>query len=160
MQMVREAEYEASTGTSSRKAHVSSGIKFPVSVEAIEALSNLTSGGFITLVQLAINSEKETIELAGASSSAIGDFTKVIPDDAPRYSFFRFNRMFSFGGFFGAVIDGRLQIPGKGSWSRRLCLYILAPLRAKFVRKCSTLLAAPVSLQQLSTAPLSISIRR
>lgn len=97
MQMVREAEYEASTGTSSRKSHVSSGIKFPVSQEAIEALSNLTSGGFITLVQLAINSEKETIELANASSSAIGDFTKVIPDDAPRYSFFRFNRRFSLG---------------------------------------------------------------
>lgn len=97
MQMVREAEYEASTGTSSRKAHVSSGIKFPVSQEAIEALSNLTSGGFITLVQLAVNSEKETIELASASSSAIGDFTKVIPDNAPRYSFFRFNRRFSLG---------------------------------------------------------------
>lgn len=160
MQMVREAEYEASTGTSSRKSHVSSGIKFPVSVEAIEALSNLTSGGFITLVQLAINSEKETIELAGASSSAIGDFTKVIPDDAPRYSFFRFNRMFSLGGFFEVVVDRWLQIPGKGLRSRRLCLYILAPLRARFVRKCSTLLAVLVSLQQLKMMPLSISIRR
>lgn len=52
MQAVREAEYEASTSTSARKAHVSSGIKFPVSQEAIEALSNLTTGGFITLVQL------------------------------------------------------------------------------------------------------------
>lgn len=126
MQMVREAEYEASTGTSSRKAHVSSGIKFPVSVEAIEALSNLTSGGFITLVQLAINSEKETIELAGASSSAIGDFTKVIPDDAPRYSFFRFNRMFSFG-----VSLGRLLTDGYRYLGRDLrvadCVYIYLP---------------------------------
>ncbi|KAH8150355.1 uncharacterized protein LAJ45_05566 [Morchella importuna] len=90
MAAVKEAEYEASTSTSARKSHVSSGIKFPVSQEAIEALTNLP-GGFITLVQLAINNEKETIELANASSSAINDFTHVIPDDAPRYSFFRFN---------------------------------------------------------------------
>jgi hypothetical protein len=51
MAAVKEAEYEASTSTSARKSHVSSGIKFPVSNEAIEALTNLP-GGFITLVQL------------------------------------------------------------------------------------------------------------
>ncbi|KAL7270435.1 Twinfilin-1 [Rhizina undulata] len=88
---VREAEAAASTGTAARKAHVSSGVSFPVSEEALQALENLKDKSFINLVQLAINAEKETIELAGASSSAVGDFTKVIPDDAPRYSFFVFH---------------------------------------------------------------------
>jgi twinfilin-like protein len=36
--------------------------------------------------------EKETIELAGASTSAIRDFTRVIADDSPRFSFFVFKR--------------------------------------------------------------------
>lgn len=52
LKSVKEAEAEASTGTSARKAHVSSGISFPVSKEAIQALSNLKSGGFVNLVQL------------------------------------------------------------------------------------------------------------
>lgn len=34
--------------------------------------------------------EKETIELANATPSNIGDFTNVIPHDTPRYSFFIF----------------------------------------------------------------------
>ena len=41
----------------------------------------------------AVNTERETIELASASSSAVGDFTKVISEDAPRFSFFVFNRV-------------------------------------------------------------------
>ena len=36
--------------------------------------------------------EKETVELAGASTSAIRDFTRVIADDSPRFSFFIFKR--------------------------------------------------------------------
>lgn len=40
----------------------------------------------------AVNIEKEQIELASASTAAVGDFTRVIPDDTPRYSFFLFNR--------------------------------------------------------------------
>ncbi|KAI5849053.1 hypothetical protein BZA05DRAFT_446135 [Tricharina praecox] len=68
----------------------SSGISLPFSEEALEALSSMRSGGFVNLVQLAINMEKETIELAGASTSAIRDFTRVIADNAPRFSFFVF----------------------------------------------------------------------
>ncbi|KAI5779688.1 hypothetical protein EDC01DRAFT_718885 [Geopyxis carbonaria] len=90
---VREAEAEASRGTSTRASHVVGGV-VPFSDEALQALANLKSGtpggGFVNLVQLAIDRETETIVLANASSSAIGDFTRLIPDDAPRYSFFVF----------------------------------------------------------------------
>jgi twinfilin-like protein len=48
------------------------------------------------LVRQAINMERETIELAGASTSAIRDFTRVIADDSPRFSFFVFKRELSF----------------------------------------------------------------
>lgn len=110
LQSVRRAELEASQGTAARKSHVSSGVSFPFSSEAVEALKNLTSSnGFISLVQLvlagplkasfpdanssqAVNTERETIELANATSSNVGDFTRVIPNDAPRYSFFLFKR--------------------------------------------------------------------
>ncbi|KAA8907341.1 hypothetical protein FN846DRAFT_778013 [Sphaerosporella brunnea] len=70
----------------------SSGVTLPLSQEALEALSLMRAGGFVNLVQLAINMEKETIELAGASTSAIRDFTHVIADDSPRFSFFVFKR--------------------------------------------------------------------
>lgn len=36
--------------------------------------------------------ERESIELANASTSAIRDFTKVIADNSPRFSFFVFKR--------------------------------------------------------------------
>lgn len=72
----------------------SSGVTLPLSQEALEALSLMRAGGFVNLVQLAINMEKETIELAGASTSAIRDFTHVIADDSPRFSFFVFKHEF------------------------------------------------------------------
>lgn len=53
LQSVRRAELEAQMGTAARKSHVSSGVAFPFSEEATEALKNLqTSNSFISLVQL------------------------------------------------------------------------------------------------------------
>ncbi|CCX06348.1 hypothetical protein FPQ18DRAFT_345702 [Pyronema domesticum] len=72
----------------------SSGIVLPFSADALDALSAMKAGGFVNLVQLAINLEKEVIELAGASTSVIRDFTKVVTDDAPRYSFFVFKHTY------------------------------------------------------------------
>ena len=46
----------------------------------------------VTCGAQAINLERETIELANASTSAIRDFTRVISDDSPRFSFFVFKR--------------------------------------------------------------------
>jgi len=55
-------------------------------------MSPLSIGEWAANGTQAINMEKETIELAGASTSAIRDFTRVIADNAPRFSFFVFKR--------------------------------------------------------------------
>jgi twinfilin-like protein len=44
LQGVKEAEAEASTGTSTRSSHVSSGVTFPISEEAMQALRHLEFG--------------------------------------------------------------------------------------------------------------------
>lgn len=93
LQEVRRAEADAQHGTTARatsKQHLS--VQF--SEEAKQALIGLNSSNFITLVQLAVDMQKESIELASASSSVIGDFTKVISDDTPRYSFFVFKHTY------------------------------------------------------------------
>lgn len=66
--------------------------------------------GQSVMASQAINMEKETIELAGASTSAIRDFTRVIADNAPRFSFFVFKRAYSGVGVLGRDWkgDGRL----------------------------------------------------
>ena len=51
LQGVREAEAEAGRGTTSRSSHVSSGLSFPMSDEALSALKALMEGGD-NLVQL------------------------------------------------------------------------------------------------------------
>jgi hypothetical protein len=57
--------------------------------------------------------EKEVIELAGASTSVIRDFTKVVTDDAPRYSFFVFKRELLRGNIVSYVLKLVLQTPMK-----------------------------------------------
>ena len=51
LQGVKEAEAEASRGTTSRSSHVSNGLSFPVSDAALQALKNLPNGSD-NLVQL------------------------------------------------------------------------------------------------------------
>ena len=53
LQGVKEAEAEASRGTTSRSSHVSSGLSFPISDAALQALRSLT-GGSDNLVQLVL----------------------------------------------------------------------------------------------------------
>lgn len=89
---VREFEAEASRGTSSRKSHVSSGIVFPLSPEAQFALKSLHTATAHNLVQLAIDTTKETIELEGCEAIEAQDLSKTISDFAPRFSFFVFHR--------------------------------------------------------------------
>lgn len=52
LQGVKEAEAEASRGTGARSSHVSSGVNFPISEEALQALRGLEDGGRENLVQL------------------------------------------------------------------------------------------------------------
>lgn len=44
LQGVKEAEAEASQGTSARSSHVSSGLSFPLSTAALAALKGLSEG--------------------------------------------------------------------------------------------------------------------
>jgi len=93
LQGVKEAEAEASRGTSSRASHVSSGVSFPISDHALEALRQLesTQNG---LVQLMINTASETIELAQESSCSGDEISSALPTDSPRYSFFKFDHVY------------------------------------------------------------------
>ncbi|KAK6543831.1 Twinfilin-1 [Orbilia ellipsospora] len=91
---VKEAEAEASRGTTARASHVSSGVAFPVSDAALDALRRLptTPNG---LVQLMVDTARETIELADESVCTVHDLSNTIPNDRPRYSFFAFSHKLS-----------------------------------------------------------------
>ena len=56
LQGIREAEAKESTGTGTRKGHVSSGMSLPVDTEAMEALKRLREGeeGLVQLVRLSL----------------------------------------------------------------------------------------------------------
>ena len=65
---VRDAEYQAQAGTTNRKAHVSSGVGFPISADAVDALKQLKDGE-VTLVQLVCS-------LFSGFAGICGDFRK------------------------------------------------------------------------------------
>ncbi|KAF3938163.1 Twinfilin-1 [Dactylella cylindrospora] len=90
---VKEAEAEASRGTTSRASHVSSGVSFPITDTALDALRRLpyAPNG---LVQLMIDLPTETIDLAEESTSTANDLPRAIPSDSPRYSFYVFNHKY------------------------------------------------------------------
>ncbi|KAI9874988.1 MAG: Twinfilin-1 [Pleopsidium flavum] len=93
LQGVKEAEAEESRGTGARSSHVRSGVKFPISEEALEALKGL-EGGSENLVQLKINASTETVELADTSLTEADALASTISDSEPRYSFFRYSHAF------------------------------------------------------------------
>ena len=103
---VRRLEAEESRGTSSRKAHVSNALCFPFSPEAIFALKSLTASTAHNLVQLAIDSKKETTELAACEAVDVGGLAKAISDDTPRYSFFVWHRMWIYLQWCNLVQEG------------------------------------------------------
>ncbi|KAI9760962.1 MAG: dihydrofolate reductase [Chaenotheca gracillima] len=90
---VKAAEAEESRGTSVRSIHVSSGVAFPITEEALTALKELESGTD-NLVQLRIEVSTETIHLAGTSASTADTLATTISDNEPRYSFFRYEHDF------------------------------------------------------------------
>ncbi|KAI9859449.1 MAG: Twinfilin-1 [Vezdaea acicularis] len=89
LQNVKAAEAEASLGTMARSSHIESGINFPISAEALDALRGL-QGGSYNLVQLRIDVPRETIEYLGKSTIAPEGFADAVSDKEPRYSFFRY----------------------------------------------------------------------
>ncbi|KAI9830370.1 MAG: Twinfilin-1, partial [Thelocarpon superellum] len=93
LQEVREAEAAASQGTSARSSHVSSGLSFPITDDAISALKGLDVGRH-NLVQLKINVADEKVELADTSSTDAEKVASTISGTEPRYSFFRYQHEF------------------------------------------------------------------
>ncbi|KAK6517961.1 Twinfilin-1 [Arthrobotrys conoides] len=90
---VKEAEAEASRGTTARASHVSGSVAFPVSDAALDALRRLPSNPN-GLVQLMLDIQNETIELADESTSTAHDLITAIPNTAPRFSFFNFSHKY------------------------------------------------------------------
>lgn len=82
---------EVHVGTTKEYVH---GVKFPVMQPAIDALHKLQQGG-VTAVFLAVDPEKETIELhsshAGASVANLASF---VPSETPSFCIFRHNHLF------------------------------------------------------------------
>lgn len=85
---VKAAEGETSHSTQARRALVSSGVSFPVSDEAQEALNVLKTTSVSRYVSLSINTKTEVIELDSTKEVDLDDLTSAIPGDLPRYTFY------------------------------------------------------------------------
>eukprot|EP00168_Porphyra_purpurea_P012749 TRINITY_DN3412_c0_g2_i1.p2 TRINITY_DN3412_c0_g2~~TRINITY_DN3412_c0_g2_i1.p2 ORF type:complete len:347 (-),score=98.56 TRINITY_DN3412_c0_g2_i1:94-999(-) len=68
-------------------------VAFPMSRAAADALKALSGSGN-SLVQLSLDTEKETLELAADKSVTAAQLGGEIPADEPRFSFFRFDHTF------------------------------------------------------------------
>ncbi|KAI9675358.1 MAG: Twinfilin-1 [Caeruleum heppii] len=104
LQDVKEAEAQESRGASARSSHVSSGVSFPITDDALQALRALegsddnlvqlvwlpTKIDTLRLIRQGINIPKETIELISKSSSAAATLAETVSNIEPRYSFFRY----------------------------------------------------------------------
>ncbi|RFU26675.1 hypothetical protein B7463_g9668, partial [Scytalidium lignicola] len=89
---VKRKEAEEGRGMAERRSHVSSGVKMPVSDDALAALKKLGEEGQAgsNLVQLKINTAAETMELASVTSTEISSLSSTISSTEPRYSFYRY----------------------------------------------------------------------
>merc|ERR1712137_134323 len=86
-EMTRSAEVEMEFDPGHSREYVHS-VAFPMSPAAVNALKSLSSKN---VVQLRIDTEKETIELRDSfSASQIEDIRSKIPDQEPCFTFFRF----------------------------------------------------------------------
>ncbi|KAH8805617.1 hypothetical protein F5884DRAFT_677914 [Xylogone sp. PMI_703] len=87
---VKRKEAEEGRGLAERRSHVSSGVKMPITDEALSALKRLGEDGGDNLVQLKINTASELMELASATSTDISSLSTTISATEPRYSFYRY----------------------------------------------------------------------
>lgn len=85
---VKDAEGETVHNTGARRAIVSSGVAFPLSKEAQEALNVLRTTSVSRFVSLSIDTKTETIELESTNEIGLDELSSSIPQDVPRYTFF------------------------------------------------------------------------
>ena len=87
---LEEARMEIHTGVGRAGVH---GVSFPLTAAASEKVSAFASGS-ISYVQLCLDLDAETIDLAEADSVAVADLGAKVPDDSPRYHLFRYSHDF------------------------------------------------------------------
>ena len=85
---IRAAETGVEIGASTKHT-LSTGVAFPLTDAAMDALTKLKAGG-ATYVQLSLDTEQEIIDLALSGNQKADDIAATIPDSEPRYSVFRF----------------------------------------------------------------------
>ena len=96
LQEAKQAEADASRGTTTRAAHASIGVSFPIKDAALSVLRALKDGGVgVNLVQLKIDTVTEEIDLVGGSTVEVGGLAGEIAQDEPRYSFFRYDHEYA-----------------------------------------------------------------
>ncbi|GBB95568.1 hypothetical protein RclHR1_02570002 [Rhizophagus clarus] len=86
---VKTAEASANAFSySTRKSHAS-GISFPMSEEAVQAIQSLQQSDLTNnFIKLSLDIDKEKIELDEASKIDIDDLAKSFPTDSPRFAFY------------------------------------------------------------------------
>ncbi|CCG81398.1 Putative uncharacterized protein [Taphrina deformans PYCC 5710] len=87
LKSVKEAEEEVNN-TQTKRAIASTGMSFPVSEPAQEALNVLKTTSTSRVVSLSINMKTETIELESDKDIEIDALDSAVPKDAPRYTFY------------------------------------------------------------------------
>lgn len=93
LEIVKQQEMRADISVDTKQSHMT-GVQFPVSEEALAKLVELNEKK-LSLVQLELNTENETIELADAKEDVVpNDLTKHVPDDKGRYIFYLFKHTF------------------------------------------------------------------
>lgn len=88
LENVRAAEDEHVVSTQSKRAIVSSGVSFPISQAAEEALNVLKTTAVSRMVSLSIDTKTETIDLASHKEISLDELSSAVPSDEPRYTFF------------------------------------------------------------------------
>jgi len=86
---VRKSETNAEVSVDSKQNHMS-GLAFPLTDAAIEAIQNFKSSG-TDYVQLCIDLKKEIINVKNQSTCTVKQLPEKVPEDQPRYHLFRFS---------------------------------------------------------------------
>eukprot|EP01137_Pigoraptor_chileana_P020677 Opistho-2@83353 len=116
---IKSKECGVDIGASTKKSFAT-GVFFPLSAEAREKLEKFRDR-FISYVQLAIDTEKETLELAVADNTSAADLSSKVPNNSPRYHFFLFKHDFE-----GERLESHLFIyscPGYAAKIKERMLY-------------------------------------
>jgi len=87
-----EEEQGVFVGGGGTGSAANSGVAFPVDADVMTALASLNSGK-VTYVGVVVNVQAEKIQLASTSNIAIAQVGAQVPNDEPRFHFFKWNHV-------------------------------------------------------------------